>query len=43
MQLMEDRHELGEIESVLLCKALLSKSMVRIPCFPVVRRAKGDS
>jgi len=41
MQLIEGRHELGQIKLMFLCEALLSESMIRIPRFPVMRRAQG--
>jgi len=43
MQMIEDRHELGQIELVFLRKARLPESMIGIPRFPVVRGAKGYS
>jgi hypothetical protein len=43
MQVIEGRHELGQIELVFLGKARLSQAMTGIPGFPVVPGTKGYS
>ena len=43
MQVIEGRHELGQIELMFLGKARLSEAMIGIPGFPVVPGTKGYS